>query len=412
MANELSVVLEYIEREKGIDKAIVVEAIEAALLSAARKRFGETAVITVAINAKTGQIDVNKDGESVRSDEFGRIAAQTARQIIMQKIREAEREIVFQSFQAKVGDITNGIAHRFEKGTVIVDLGKTEGVLAYRDLLPKEEYKQGARVRALIVEVRKTNRGPQIVLSRTNPGFVKRLFELEVPEIYEGIVEIRAIARMPGERTKIAVASTDDKVDSVGACVGVRGSRIKNIVRELHGEKVDIIRWSDDIREFVREAMKPAKISSLDVLAQEKKVEIDVDEDQLSLAIGKRGQNVRLAAQLVGWEITIRGREPAEAQLPLSEGEAGEIIDLRALGEDSSPETGGDEAEPAGVDVDIQDLAELGGISDTIKAALVTAGYRTLEALAQAAVEQLVSIAGIGEKRAEKIIAAAKQALQ
>jgi transcription termination/antitermination protein NusA len=290
MSNELLSVLDYIEREKGINRDVIVRAIESALLSAAKKRYGEEADLQVSIDSKTGEIAVMHDGLDVKSGEFGRIAAQTARQIITQKIREAEREVIYQDYQTKVGDITNGIVHRFEKGNIIVDLGKSEGVLSFKEILPKEEFKQGNRVRALIVDVKKTNKGPQIVLSRTNAGFVSRLFELEVPEIYEGIVEIKAIARLAGERTKVAVSSKDDKIDCVGACVGVRGSRIKNIVRELQGEKVDIVRWSEDIKEYVKAAISPAKVSNIELYPDEKKMDIEVEDDQLSLAIGKRGQ--------------------------------------------------------------------------------------------------------------------------
>ena len=261
MNNELLIVLDYIEREKGVEKTVVIAAIESALLSAAKKRFGEESEdLKVIIDAVTGSIQVFKADKEVKSGDFGQIAAQMAKQIITQKIREAEREVIHNDFQEKVGDITNGTVHRFEKGNIIVDLGKAEGVLSFRELLPKEEFRQGDRVRALIVDVKRTNKGPQIVLSRTNSGFVKRLFELEVPEIYEGIVEIKSIARLAGERTKVAVSSKDDKIDCVGACVGVRGSRIKNIVRELHGEKVDIVRWHDDVNEYVKAALNPAKI--------------------------------------------------------------------------------------------------------------------------------------------------------
>lgn len=271
MSNELLLVLDYIEREKGIDKSIIISAIELALLSAARKRFGEDKELSVSIDEKTGKIIVMRDNAKINEGDFGRIAAQTARQIITQKIREAEREVVYNDFQAKIGDITNGIVHRFERGNIIVDLGKTEGVLSYKEILPNEEFKQGQRVRALILAVKKTNKGPQIILSRTNAGFVKRLFELEVPEIYEGIVDIKSISRMAGERTKVAVSSKDEKIDCVGACVGVRGSRIKNIVMELHGEKVDIVRWHEEIKEYVKAAISPAKVTKIDLKLEEKK---------------------------------------------------------------------------------------------------------------------------------------------
>ncbi|MFH2145864.1 MAG: transcription termination factor NusA [Candidatus Omnitrophota bacterium] len=371
MANELLSVLDYIEREKGIDKRVIISAIESALLSAARKRFGETAELSVSIDEKTGQIKVKKNDEVVKSDEFGRIAAQTARQIITQKIREAEREVVYNDYQTKIGDITNGIVHRFEQGNIIVDLGKTEGVLSFKDTLPKEEFRQGSRVRALILDVRKTNKGPQIILSRTHAGFVKRLFELEVPEIYEGIVEIKSISRQPGERTKVAVCSKDEKIDSVGACVGVRGSRIKNIVRELHGEKVDIVRWQEDVKEYVKAALSPAKISKINLDSENKKMDIVADEDQLSLAIGKHGQNVRLASKLIGWSINIVGKE----QLKEAKEKAKTQI-----------------------------FEQLEGIGEKTQEALAAAGFETKEALMNAAVEDLVKVKGIGKKRAKQIV--------
>ncbi|MBI4845272.1 MAG: transcription termination/antitermination protein NusA [Candidatus Omnitrophica bacterium] len=384
MRNELLLVLDYIQREKGIDKSVVVSAVEAALLSAARKRYGEDAQIEVSIDRATGEIIVLREGKKVDSGNFGRIAAQTAKQIITQKIREAEREVVFSDYQAKVGDITNGIVHRFERGNIIVDLGKTEGVLSFKEILPKEEFNQGSRVRALILDVKKTSKGPQIILSRTNAGFVKRLFELEVPEIYEGIVEIKSISRIAGERTKVAVNSKDDKIDSVGACVGVRGSRIKNIVRELHGERVDIVRWSEDIKEYARAALNPAKIDKIDLYLEDKKMDIDVADDQLSLAIGKKGQNVRLASKLIGWSINIRG------QVVAKEEEKDLIIQ--------------EETQPSS-----NKLAKLEGIGKKTCDALIEAGYNNLELLANAQVSELVEIKGVGKKRAEQIIEQAKK---
>ncbi|MCP4650028.1 MAG: transcription termination/antitermination protein NusA [PVC group bacterium] len=381
MNNELLLVLDHIEREKGVDKRIIVDAIESALLSAARKRFGDSSELEVSIDSDTGQIKVLKEGREVKSADFGRIAAQMAKQIITQKIREAEREVVFNDYLAKVGDITNGIVHRFEKGNIIVDLGKTEGVLSYRELLPKEEFKQGERVRALILDVKKTSKGPQIILSRTNAGFVKRLFELEVPEIYESIVEIKSIARLAGERTKVAVSSKDDKIDCVGACVGVRGSRIKNIVRELHGEKVDIVRWNDDIKEYVKASLSPAKILDIQLDEGERKIDIVVDDEYLSLAIGKRGQNVRLASKLIGWLINISSMEQKET----------------AAKEKAKKQ---DEA-----------FASIQGIGEKTKEALIEAGYDTLAALAESTVKDLTNVKGVGKKRAEQIIEEAKKGL-
>jgi len=377
MSSELMLVLDYIEREKGIEKSIIVSAIETALLSAARKRFGEEADLSVSIEQKTGQVIVVQDGKEIKSVNFGRIAAQTAKQIITQKIREAEREVVFNDYQAKIGDITNGIVHRFERGNIIVDLGKTEGVLSQKELLPQEEFKQGQRVRALILDVRKTNKGPQIILSRTNAGFVERLFELEVPEIYENIVEIRAISRQAGERTKVAVSSKDEKIDCVGACVGVRGSRIKNIVRELHGEKVDIVRWNDNIKEYVKAAISPAKVSKIDLNVEEKKMDVEVEDDQLSLAIGKRGQNVRLASKLINWSINIHSQSQAKEAI---------AADVKIKSENASV------------------LSKVPGIGKKTLDALVEAGFDDKDKLLSSKVKDLTQVKGVGKKRAEQIL--------
>jgi len=375
MSNELLLVLDYIEREKGIEKSVLISAIESALMSAARKRFGEDKELNVNIDEKTGKIQVMRDNQEINSGDFGRIAAQTARQIITQKIREAEREVVYHDFQAKIGDITNGIVHRFEKGNIIVDLGKTEGVLSYKEILPNEEFKQGQRVRALILAVKKTNKGPQIILSRTNAGFVKRLFELEVPEIYEGIVDIISISRMAGERTKVAVSSKDEKIDCVGACVGVRGSRIKNIVFELQGEKVDIVRWHEEIKQYVKSAISPAKVTKIDLNLEEHKMDVEVEDDQLSLAIGKKGQNVRLASKLVGWSINI-----------MSASQANKVIEK--------------EEAPAKQSV----LSNIAGIGKKTLDALIEAGFDDLEVLSKAQVSDLTAVKGVGKKRAEQIL--------
>ncbi|MCK4994162.1 MAG: transcription termination/antitermination protein NusA [Candidatus Omnitrophica bacterium] len=375
MSNELLLVLDYIEREKGIEKSIIISAIESALLSAARKRFGEDKDLIVNIDEKTGQIQVMRDNQEINSGDFGRIAAQTARQIITQKLREAEREVVYNDFQAKIGDITNGIVHRFEKGNIIVDLGKTEGVLSYKEILPNEEFKQGHRVRALILAVKKTNKGPQIILSRTNAGFVKRLFELEVPEIYEGIVDIIAISRMAGERTKVAVSSKDEKIDCVGACVGVRGSRIKNIVFELHGEKVDIVRWHEEIKQYVKAAISPAKVTKIELNLEDHKMDVEVDDDQLSLAIGKKGQNVRLASKLIGWSINIMSASQVN-----KETDKEEIIIKESV------------------------LGTITGIGKKTLEALIEAGFDDLKVLSNAQVSDLTAVRGVGKKRAEQIL--------
>jgi len=321
MNGELLTVLDHIEREKGIKKEILINAVETALISAARKMLGHDIKddITVKLDPETGDIKVFQGKKKIDSDEFGRIAAQTAKQIIIQKIREAERDVIFSEYTAKIGTVISGSVHRFEKGDIVVDLGRTEAVLPKKEQISKETYKQGERVRAYVLDVKKTGRGPQIVLSRTHPGLVKRMFELEVPEIIEGIVEIKVIAREAGDRTKIAVWSKDLKVDCLGACVGMRGARVKEIVRELHGEKIDIVKWNEDPAEFIAAALSPAQINKIKIDKESKKVEVIVEEDQLSLAIGKKGQNVRLAVKLTGWDIDIKPRKQIENLLITTE---------------------------------------------------------------------------------------------
>ncbi len=307
MESELLTILEQLERDKGIDKEILISAVETAVASAAKKIWtvDKDQDVTVVLDRKTGKLTAFAGEQEIHSSEFGRIAAQTAKQVVIQKIREAEKDVVFNEYNVRIGQIISGSVYRFERGNIVVDLGKTEALIPRSEQSNKEEFRQGERVRAYLLEVRKEIRGPQIILSRANPNFVKRLFELEVPEIYEGIIEVKAIARDPGERTKIAVYSKDDKIDCVGACVGMRGSRVKNIVTELHGEKIDIVRYSEDIKEYIQAALSPAEIAQMQLISEEKRVNIIVDEDQLSLAIGKYGQNVRLAGKLVGWELDI-----------------------------------------------------------------------------------------------------------
>ncbi|MBL7092011.1 MAG: transcription termination/antitermination protein NusA [Candidatus Omnitrophica bacterium] len=380
MNEELLSVLEHIEREKGIKKEILIQAVEQALLSAARKDLGPKAGdIQVKLNPETGAIQVISDGKEVTSGKFGRIAAQTAKQVIIQKIREAERDVIYEDFHKKVDTLTNGLVHRFEKGNIIIDLGKTEAILPKSEQSPKETYRQGERIRAYILEVKKTPRGPHIVLSRTHAGMVRRMFELEVPEIYEGIVQIKGIARQASERTKIAVYSNDEKIDCVGACVGMRGSRVKEIVRELRGEKIDIVRWSEDTGEFIAGALSPAKVLGTEIDKAGKVARVLVDDDQLSLAIGKRGQNVRLASRLTGWNIDIRSKAEAKEKKEK---------------EEKKPE-----------------LTGLAGIGQKSQAALIEAGFKALDKLAKSKVSDLIKIKGIGKKKAEKIIAQAKENL-
>src|SRR5216117_3558568 len=329
MNRELISVIEQIGREKGIDKEILFEALESALLSASRKTLGAAENLRMHIDRKSGDLRVycrKKVVEAVADDEqerppqdFGRIAAQTAKQVILQKVRDAEREGIYSEFAGKEGQILRGIVHRIEKRNVILEIGKAEAILPEREQIPGERYNPGDRIRAYVLEVRRTAKGPQISLSRTHPGYLTRLFQTEIPEIQEGIVLVKATAREAGERAKVAVASTKRDVDPIGACVGLRGTRIQVISRELRGEKIDIIEWSHDPATFVARALSPAKVSSVTVRepvdGEEQPVAlVIVPDNQLSLAIGKKGQNARLAAKLTGMRIDIRSEGEIEAE--------------------------------------------------------------------------------------------------
>jgi len=337
MNRELIAVIDEIGRQKGIDKARVIGAIESALQTAAKKRFGQAENIQVEIDSKTGEISVvskkiivdtvanpkaeislnearqydegaevgDEIGSLIEMDELGRIAAQTAKQVIFQKVREAEWEAVQKEYSTRQGDLVNGIILGMERRNFLVDLGKTEAILPIQEQIPRETYRRGDRVKALLLEVRRTPKDVQVILSRSHPQFVAKMFELEVPEVGEQIVEIKSIVREPGDRTKIAVSSRDKAVDPVGACVGIKGSRVQAVVRELRGEKIDIITWTQDPRVFIAEALNPATIEKVGIDEEKKSALVVVADSQLSLAIGKNGQNVRLAARLTGWKIDI-----------------------------------------------------------------------------------------------------------
>ncbi|MDD4203078.1 MAG: transcription termination factor NusA [Candidatus Omnitrophica bacterium] len=316
MNNELLNIIDTLEREKGVEKEVLFQAIEAALISAAKKVLGQDKEdITSTMDRETGEIKIFCQGKEVNSSNFGRISAQTAKQVIIQKIREAERSVILNEYEGKVSTIVAGSVHRFDKGNIIVDFGKTEGVLPKMEQIQKERYKQGERVRAYILEVSDSSHGPQIILSRRAAEFVIKLFELEVPEIIEGIVEIRGISREPGERTKMAVFSKDDKIDPVGSCVGVRGARVKDIVRELRGERIDIIRWSDDFETYVKNIFSPIEIKKMNIDREKKKMEVIVDDEFLSIGIGKHGQNIRLVSKLLDWEVDIRGEKQIQDEI-------------------------------------------------------------------------------------------------
>jgi N utilization substance protein A len=430
MSQELLAIVEQIERERGIKKEVLIAAIESALLSAAKKVIDvkPEEELVVKLDPETGKIKAIRNGEEIKSIDFGRIAASTARQVIIQKMREAEKDVVFNEFQGKVGEIVSGAVYRFEKGNIVIDLlGKAEGLLLKREQSPKEDFKQGQRIRAFIAEVKKEAKGPQIILSRAHPNFVKKLFELEVPEIYEGIVEIKSISRQPGERTKIAVWSKNEKVDSVGACVGMRGNRVRNIVNELQGEKIDIVRFNEDIREYIRAALSPAKVAEIKLDKEHMKAQVIVDDDQLSLAIGKHGQNVRLASRLIGWELDIRtktmiaqevlGGKPAQKEAAPEEVSAA----VEAASEEkpekkkkakrkaAAKEKAAPKKAKAAEAKEESGLSGLSGVGEKTLALLQEAGINTIDDILNASLEDLTKIKGVGAKKAQKLVEQAQK---
>lgn len=404
---ELQSVVEYMERERGIDRETVILAIETALLSAAKKSMGSNREMKVKIDRKTFDISafvqafvadpVVMPGEQIPVREarrykpdaqvgdavdipippqrLGRIAAQVAKQAIMQKIRQAEKERVFDEYKDRAGDIVSGSVRRFDRNDVVVDLGRAEAVMPSRERVPTEEYQPGDRIRAFVLKVDNESSGPEIVLSRTHPDFVRRLFELEVSEIADGTVEIKGIAREAGFRSKIAVLSHDEKVDPVGACVGMKGIRVKNIVRELSGEKIDIVRWNDDIRTFVTNSLAPAKLSRIELDEDLHTVHVTVDPEQLSLAIGKKGQNARLTAKLTGWKIDIQRDEGA-------------------LGFEEK------------VALAVERLALIDGITTEQARVLVQSGFLTVEGILAAEIDDLASVEGFDAETAASVRAA------
>lgn len=348
MFSDLNKMIDQLGKDKGIDKQVIVEAVTQGMLVAARKVYGTYKDIEASYNDETGEVELFQFNEVVTDEAFedeqieiilddarkldpeaqlndsigikldtselGRIAAQTAKQIILQQVRDAEREIIFNEFEQRKGEITSGIVRRVERNHVVVDMGRTEAVMPPREQIPGENFKQGDRVQGHLLDVRQTTRGPQIIMSRACSDYLVKLFEAEVPEVYDGVVQIMAAAREPGQRAKIAVFSKDNSVDPVGACVGMKGSRVQNIVQELQGEKIDIVQWNEDITRFACNALAPAEISRVFLDETNHEMEIVVPDNQLSLAIGKRGQNVRLASKLSGWKIDIMSESNASAR--------------------------------------------------------------------------------------------------
>ncbi|MBN2032921.1 MAG: transcription termination/antitermination protein NusA [Deltaproteobacteria bacterium] len=405
MVSDLKRVIDQVSREKGLDREVLVKTLEEAVKAAARKKLGPTYDLEVNFNDEAGEIEVFEFKEVVEkvgnnhlevsleeakkidpeseigdslgikmdTDEFGRIAAQSAKQVIMQRLREAERNVVYGDYKDRRGEIVHGIVQRFDKGNIIVNLGRAEAELPLKEQIPKEIYKPGDRIRCYIHDVKQFSRGPQIVLSRTHPNFLAALFENEVPEIAEGIVSVVQVAREPGSRSKIAVTSRDGDVDPVGACVGMKGTRVQAVVQELRGEKIDIIPWDADPAKFICNALAPAEIVRVVVDEERKSMEVVVPDDQLSLAIGKRGQNVRLASKLSGWHLDVTSESNYNKALKEA----------------------------------YESLLKLDGVGEKTALTLYQEGFRSAEDVASATVEDLVQLEDIGEEKALKIIESA-----
>ena len=381
---ELKAVVEYMESDRGVSREVIIRAIELALESASTRNGEQDPDLRISIDRSNFQMKAYRrlsDGSEIETtpQSLGRIAAQTAKQVIMQKIRLAEKELLLDEYKDRVGEIITGTVVRFERADVIVELDHGEATLLGRERVPTEEYEIGERIRAVILEVRERERGPEIVLSRTHPDFVRRLFEMEVSEIGDGTMEIKGIAREAGYRSKVAVVSNDERVDPVGACVGMRGMRVKNIVRELSGEKIDIVRWSDNIRTYISNALAPAKLKHVEADEETQSVRVTVEADQLSLAIGKRGQNARLTSKLTGWRVDVQKDE--------------ESMDFEER-----------------VAVAVTQLAAIEGIGDAFAEKLVFSGFLTLEGILAAELNDLGSIEGISLEEAQAIWSAAEQA--
>jgi N utilization substance protein A len=421
MSNEIFQAIEQVGREKGIEVDIIIQAVEDAYAAAAKKYFRTKEDLGAKFDRESGALavfarkkiveEVSNPDLEISPDEaqemalpaneegiveipkpreelaqLGRIAAQAAKQIIFQKVREAERDNVYKEYIGRVGELVNGVVKRFERGNIIIDLGRTEGILPKKEQSKAERYSQGDRVRAVIVDVDRNAKGPQVILSRTDERLLIKLFEMEVPEIYDGTVFIERAVHDPGDRAKVAVRSKDRDVDPVGACVGMKGSRVQSIIRELRGEKIDIVEFSDDVSTFVTNALNPAKINRVQITDPEtRSLEVVVDDEQLSLAIGKKGQNVRLASRLVGWKIDIKSEQEKKREV---------------------------QAEMDRMARDTREMANLEGMSEKIVHKLQESGIQSLDAILAAGIEGLTAVPGIGPKTAEKILAAGQAGLR
>jgi N utilization substance protein A len=484
MTSNLNYVIEQVGKDKGIDRKVIIEALEQAVLTASRKKYGHQGEIEVHYNEEVGEVELFQfkqvvvevtnpsteislgearglDSEAQIGDslgvklntDFGRIGAQTAKQVIIQKVRDAERENVYNEFKDRKGDLVSGAVQRMEKGNLYISIGRAEAVLFSKEQIPGETYRQGERLRAYILEVQKNSKGPQIYLSRTHPGFLIKLFDMEVPEISEGVIKIISAAREPGERAKISVYSSNRDVDPVGACVGMKGSRVQSVVQELRGERIDIIPWAQDQAKYVCNALAPAKISRVYIDEENRHMEVVVADDQLSLAIGKKGQNVRLASKLTSWKIDIKSesrmekisseilekfqnlphigdvasrilynegfrsiKEVAEVDpeelakvLGMVKEKAMEIVEganrmsqkeeITELGRDVLPTTGDPALDP---------VDRMEGVGEKTAQILDTNGFKTIHDILETNIEKLSALPGIGTKRAGKLIQSAK----
>ena len=484
MPSNLNFVIDQVGKDKGIDRKVIIEALEQAVLTASRKKYGHQGEIEVHYNEEAGEVELFQfkqvveevanssteislsearelDSEAQIGDslgvklntDFGRIGAQTAKQVIIQRVRDAERENVYSEFKDRKADLISGTVQRLEKGNVYINIGRAEAVLLTKEQIPGESYRQGERLRAYILDVQKSSKGPQIFLSRTHPGFLIKLFEMEVPEISEGIIKIISAAREPGERAKISVYSSSRDVDPVGACVGMRGSRVQNVVQELRGERIDIIPWSQDQAKYVCNGLAPAKISRVYIDEENRHMEVVVADDQLSLAIGKKGQNVRLASKLTGWKIDIKSESRMEKisseilekfkELPyvgdvasrilynegfrsvkevsevdpeelarvleLEKEKASEIVEgaIQLSRREEGAEVGqGVPPIAGGAALDPVDRME--GVGEKTAQVLEANGFKNVHDILEGNIEKLSTLPGIGIKKAEKLIQSAK----
>jgi N utilization substance protein A len=488
MPSNLNYVIDQVGKDKGIDRKVIIEALEQAVLTASRKKYGHQGEIEVHYNEEIGEIELFQfkqvveevvnppieisleeakglDSEVQVGDslgvklntDFGRIGAQTAKQVIIQKVRDAERENVYNEFKDRKGDLVSGTVQRMEKGNIYINIGRAEAVLFSKEQISGEVYRQGERLRAYILEVQKNSKGPQIFLSRTHPGFLIKLFEMEVPEISEGVIKIISAAREPGERAKISVYSSNRDVDPVGACVGMRGSRVQNVVQELRGERIDIIPWSQDQAKYVCNGLAPAKISRVYIDEENRHMEVVVADDQLSLSIGKKGQNVRLASKLTGWKIDIKSetkmekisneilerfrglphigdvasrilynegfrsiKEVAEVDpeelakvLEIEKEKAIEIVESahRMIQKEEGTKVAQEGIQVTG-DPSLDPVDQIEGVGEKTAGILKANGFKIVQDILRTDVERLSALPGIGVKKAEKLIQSAQHYIE